>query len=84
MILSTMIARSIISITASTSTRIMRYNKDDGRLQSDSRIVSTGYPVIQSQESLDDQLMDLRVLANRYGLNDAADFIRNVMESHAR
>jgi hypothetical protein len=34
----------------------------------------------QTQEPLDDQLRKLYFLANRYGLYDAADFVRNVLE----
>jgi hypothetical protein len=34
----------------------------------------------QTQEPLNDQLRKLYVLANRYGLYDAADFVRNALE----
>jgi hypothetical protein len=34
----------------------------------------------QTQEPLNDQLYKLCFLANRFGLYDAADFVRNVLE----
>lgn len=37
-------------------------------------------PRSQTQEALNDQLKKLQIVANRLGLYDAADFIRNVLE----
>lgn len=37
----------------------------------------------QRQDSLNDQLRDLRVIANHFGLYDAADFIRLHLEGKA-
>ena len=34
----------------------------------------------QTQRALDEQLRDLATLANRFGLYDASDFIRNTLE----
>lgn len=34
----------------------------------------------QRQDALNDQLRDLRVVANRLGMYDAADFLRGVIE----
>lgn len=52
----------------------MRY-QDHERLRNDAERVSKGVAANQSQESLEDQLEDLRLLATRFGLYDAADFI---------
>lgn len=38
--------------------------------------------MIQSQQSLLDQLHELRVLANRKGLYDAADFLTEYLREH--
>ena len=45
-------------------------------LRDDARSVSKGVFIPQSQESLEDQLRDLRDLANHFGLYDAADYLR--------
>jgi hypothetical protein len=37
-------------------------------------------PSPQRQDSLNDQLRDLQTLANKHGMYDAADFLRNVLE----
>ena len=36
-------------------------------------------PLAQRQDSLDDQLKDLRVIANHFGLYDAADVIKAII-----
>jgi len=36
----------------------------------------------QRQDSLNDQLRDLRVIANRFGFYDAADFLRTTLEKY--
>lgn len=40
--------------------------------------VSGGVAANQSQESLDDQLLDLHVVATRFGLYDAADWLKEL------
>ena len=35
----------------------------------------------QRQDSLRDQLQDLQAVANRLGMYDAADYLRNVLEN---
>jgi hypothetical protein len=35
----------------------------------------------QRQDSTNDQLRDLRVMANRLGMYDAADLIRNILKN---
>jgi hypothetical protein len=53
----------------------MRY--DTGlRLREDANRVSKGVAADQSQESLDAQLKDMHVLATRFGLYDAADWLK--------
>jgi hypothetical protein len=44
------------------------------------RLVAETEQQPQTQEPLDDQLRKLYFLANRYGLYDAADFVRSVLE----
>lgn len=34
----------------------------------------------QRQDSLNDQLRDLRIIANRFGFYDAADYLRDVLK----
>jgi hypothetical protein len=34
----------------------------------------------QAQDSLQDQLLRLRIIANRFGLYDAADYLRDVVK----
>jgi hypothetical protein len=62
----------------------MRYrSKESGGgicLQIDADRVSRGVAANQSQESLDNQLRDLHVLATRFGLYDAADWLRATLE----
>ena len=48
------------------------------RLRFDARRVSHGVAADQSQESLDDQIKDLVVLANRFGLYDAHDWLEEL------
>jgi hypothetical protein len=56
----------------------MRY--DEGRtLRLDAERVSNGVAANQSQESLDDQLKDLHVLATRFGLYDAGDWLKELI-----
>lgn len=61
----------------------MRYN-EGSRLRSDAERVSNGVAANQSQESLDDQLQDLRVLATRFGLYDAADWLKELIGHRER
>lgn len=56
----------------------MRYN-EGSRLRSDAERVSNGVAANQSRESLDDQLQDLRVLAVRFGLYDAGDWLKDLI-----
>lgn len=56
----------------------MRYNEGE-RLRSDAERVSNGVAANQSQESLDDQLRDLHVLATRFGLYDAGDWLKELI-----
>ena len=65
----------------------MRYTTIDKgvgsfQLKLDAERVSNGVAANQSQESLDDQLKDLHVLATRFGLYDAADWLKG--EAHHR
>ena len=56
----------------------MRYAGDivsGMRLRTHARRVADAHLAPQSQESLDDQLKDLAVLANRFGLYDAHDWL---------
>jgi hypothetical protein len=54
--------------------------------ESDDKITKLGLGVRnfpqqpQRQDSTDDQLRDLRVIANRLGMYDAADVIRTLLE----
>lgn len=59
----------------------MRYNKGE-TLRWHADRVSNGVAANQSQESLDDQLKDLYVLATRFGLYDAADWLKDIMNHH--
>lgn len=43
-------------------------------------VLDTTPQQIQRQDSTDDQLKDLRVVANRLGMYDAADIIRTLLE----
>lgn len=61
----------------------MRY-KGGYRLRLDAERVSNGVAANQSQESLDEQLKDLHVLATRFGLYDAADWVRNYLDLRKR
>jgi hypothetical protein len=61
----------------------MRYDKGS-RLRDDAERVSNGAAANQSQESLDDQLKDLHVLARRFGLYDAADWLHKDLEHRER
>lgn len=45
-------------------------------LKAKAKLVSAGDRVNQSQESSSDQLADLVILANMFGLYDAADYLR--------
>ena len=56
----------------------MRYN-DGSRLRDDAQRVSNGVAANQSQEGLDEQLKDLHVLATRFGLYDAADWVKDLL-----
>lgn len=48
-------------------------------LGQDAERVSNGVAANQSQESLDDQLKDLHVLATRFGLYDAGDWLKELI-----
>jgi hypothetical protein len=45
-------------------------------LKAKAKLVSAGDRVNQSQESSSDQLADLVILANMFGLYDASDYLR--------
>jgi hypothetical protein len=64
----------------------MRYESGSGSsdLMLDAERVSHGIAANQSQESLDDQLKDLHVLATRFGLYDAADWLRELVDHRER
>jgi uncharacterized protein (DUF934 family) len=57
----------------------MRYNKSE-RLRWHADRVSNGVAASQSQESLDEQLKDLHVLAIRFGLYDAGEWLKASLE----
>jgi len=59
----------------------MRYNKGES-LRWDAERVIRGVAANQSQESLDDQLKDLIVLAIRFGLYDAGEWLKDLMSHH--
>lgn len=61
----------------------MRYNNSE-TLRDHADRVSNGVAANQSQESLDDQLKDLHVLATRFGLYDAADWLKDLVSYHER
>lgn len=56
----------------------MRYN-EGARLRIDAAHVSHGVAANQSKEGLDDQLKDVLVLATRFGLYDAADWLKDLV-----
>jgi uncharacterized protein (DUF934 family) len=56
----------------------MRYNNHE-TLRSHADRVSQGVAATQSQEGLDDQLKDLHILAVRFGLYDAADWLKDLV-----
>lgn len=63
----------------------MRYGYDNRhQLRADARRVSNGIAADQSHEGLDDQLQDLHVLATRFGLYDAADWLKNLIGHRER
>jgi len=57
----------------------MRYNHHS-TLRIDARRITLGTAANQSQESLDEQLKDLHVLASRFGLYDAADWLKEMID----
>lgn len=61
----------------------MKY-KGKHRLRLDAERVSNGVAANQSQESLDEQLKDLDVLARRFGLYDAADWLYDLIAHRER
>lgn len=61
----------------------MRYSNGE-RLRNDARRVSNGVAADQSQENMDDQLKDLHVLATRFGLYDAADWLKELLGHRER
>jgi hypothetical protein len=64
----------------------MRYESGSGsaQLRDDAVRVSQGVAANQSQESLDDQLKDMHVLATRFGLYDAADWLKDLLGHRER
>lgn len=56
----------------------MRYAEGD-RLRFDAKRVAGGVAADQSQESLSDQIKDVHVLATRFGLYDAADWLNDLI-----
>jgi CRISPR/Cas system-associated protein Csm6 len=64
----------------------MRYESGSGsaQLMDDAVRVSKGVAANQSQESLDDQLKDMLVLATRFGLYDAADWLKDLLGHRER
>lgn len=56
-------------------------------LRDDADLVAEAHSIPVRQDSLDDQLRDLRVLASIFGLYDAADWLRDLQgrrESYQR
>lgn len=51
------------------------------RLDRLTRILNQNPQLSQRQDSVSDQLADLRAVANRLGMYDAADIIRDILES---
>lgn len=62
----------------------MRYAAGSSRLRFDAQRVRDGVAADQSQESLDDQLKDMYVLATRFGLYDAADWLKELLGHRER
>lgn len=56
----------------------MRY-AEGHRLRFDAKRVSDGVAADQSQESLSEQIRDMQVLATRFGLYDAADWLKELI-----
>lgn len=56
----------------------MRYGEGH-RLRFDARRVAGGVAADQSQESLSEQIKDAHVLATRFGLYDAADWLKDLI-----
>lgn len=56
----------------------MRY-AEGHRLQFDAKRVSNGGYAEQSQASLSEQIKDAQVLATRFGLYDAADWLKELI-----
>ena len=61
----------------------MRHNQNI-RLRDDAQRVSYGVAANQSQEVLDEQLKDMHVLATRFGLYDAADWLQELLDYRER
>lgn len=59
----------------------MKYDQQH-KLCPDANLIGMGLTVAQSQESLAEQLKDLRVLANRFGLYDASDWIDDIQDRY--
>jgi len=57
---------------------------DNTSLRFDARRVSNGLACPQRQDSLDDQIKDLRVLATRFGLYDAGDWLAELIGHRER
>ena len=55
-------------------------SKKGGRTDYQSRLLSAIPHLPQRQDSTDAQLRDLRAVANRLGMYDAADLLRNILE----
>jgi hypothetical protein len=56
----------------------MRY-AEGHRLRFDAKRVSDGVAAEQSQEALSEQIKDAQVLATRFGLYDAADWLKELI-----
>ncbi len=61
----------------------MRY-AEGHRLRFDAKRVAGGVAADQSQESFDEQIKDMHVLATRFGLYDAADWLKELSGHRAR
>lgn len=61
----------------------MRY-AEGHRLRFDAKRVAGGVAANQSQESLSEQIKDAQVLATRFGLYDAADWLDELIEHRER
>lgn len=61
----------------------MRY-AEGHRLRFDAKRVAGGVVADQSQESLHEQIKDVHILATRFGLYDAADWLKDLIGHRER